>query len=271
MTRTCAACRDMHQDTSNLCDRCTERLERDLAETEAYSGELQTTRLRQSRTGSSNIGVINRSEDRPLPWDQHAAEVADHLHSLLVSWTRMVVEERGVTCPADDDGALARFLLRHVDWLRHHPAAADAVTEIGSAVGHARRAVDTRPAMAYAGPCRADYHPEGEAEVSACCLAELYVRSGSAHVRCRECDTEHDVAVRQNWLLRVVEDQLVDTQTLVRAVSTLSRPITTSMVRGYVHRGRLTSKSKDPAGRALYRVGDLLDLLAGIERREQSA
>lgn len=267
--RLCVTCQREVEDAAYLCARCTEKVERDLAEVESYSAELVTTRLRQGKTGGPAIGVASRSYDKPLPWDPKAAEVADALHATLVGWARVVIEERGVNSPADDDGALARFLLRHLDWLRHHQAADDLQDEVKDAMARARAAVDSRASLAYNGPCRAEYHPDGVPEETACCLAEVYVRSGSAYARCRECGTEHDVSLRQRWLLGQVEDQLVDVPTLSAAVSSLSRPITTAAIRGYVHRGRLVAHG-DRDGRAVYRVGDLLDLLHGTERRESA-
>lgn len=267
----CGVCQGEAVDAAYLCGRCTASLERDLGDAGAYSAELRTTRLRQSRTGGGGVGVVSRVHDKPLPWDQHAAEVADALHATLVGWARVVIEERGVTSPADTDQALASFLLRHLDWVRHQRFAPETVDEVGDAVGRARAAVDTRAELAYNGPCRATFHPDGDPEVAASCLAELYVRSGAAHVRCRACDAEHDVALRHRWLLDQVRDQLATASQLSRALSSLGLALPVETLRSWVKRERLLPHGVDLQGRALYSVGEAADLLVSSSQRRRSA
>lgn len=266
-TTSCTDCGRPVADNAYICQRCTERLEYAISEAPAYAAELETTRLRQSRTGSAGVGVLSRSYEKPLPWDEHAAETANHLRAILVSWARLISEDRGVDLPSAPH--LATWLLGHVEWLRHQSFADDVLDEITTAVASARHAVDLRPELAYAGPCRAEV--EVEDGVHACCTADLYVPTGQAAVRCKECSAEHDVASRQRWLLDAVQDQLAHAGMLSSAVSRLGQSVTSSMIRNYAARGRIVAHGLDLKGRPLYRVGDLLDLLAGQAARHSAS
>lgn len=273
----CVSCERPVADSAYICERCTERVAIDLGDVGAYSEELRTTRHRQSRTGGAGIGVLTRSQDKPLPWDQHAAEVADALRATLLGWTKVVVEERGIGWPAGTDSGMASFLLLHLEWLRHHAAADEFVDEVHDAVGRARAAVDSRGEMAYAGPCRAEYatqEPQDDepAVPDACCVAELYVRSGSNRVRCRHCATDHDVPARQRWLRDQVRDQLAPASAISRALSTLGLPLPVETLRSWVKRERLIAHGVDLQGRALYNVGEAADLqMLEADRRAQRA
>ncbi|WP_083940320.1 hypothetical protein [Saccharomonospora saliphila] len=59
-----------------------------------------------------------------------AVEVRSSIRTVLASWAGLVTEERRVEPPARDIAVLARFLVRHVDWLCRHPAAGDLADEI---------------------------------------------------------------------------------------------------------------------------------------------
>jgi hypothetical protein len=260
------------RDVSHLCSGCARLLERTLAEVPSLVEDLETTRARQSRTGGRSIGGGHSSE-RPLPWSEHAAEAAVLLRSTLVAWAQVVVEERGVGAPRDTLGGVSGFLLRHVEWLRHHPDAAELVDEVRFAVRQARQAVDRAPDRWYAGRCG---HVDLEAQVEAIvmsgpppvpCAEELYVREGADTVQCRTCSTEHDVERRRAVLTRRVKDQLASARELTTAVSNLARPISLNTIRSWVKRKRLVERGQTTDGVALYRVGDVLDLLAADASR----
>jgi hypothetical protein len=260
------------RDAAHLCSNCTGLLERMLAEVPSLAEDLEMTRARQSRTGGRSIGGGHSSE-RPLPWSEHAAEAAGLLRSTLVSWAQVVVEERGVAVPRDTLRGVSSFLLRHLEWLRHHPDAAELVDEVRFAVRQARQAVDRAPDRWYAGRCG---HVDLEAQVEAIvmsgpapvpCAEELYVREGADTVQCRTCSTEHDVERRRAALSRRVEDQLASARELTTAVSNLARPISMNTIRSWVKRKRLVERGQTSDGVALYRVGDVLDLLAADASR----
>jgi hypothetical protein len=258
-TPTCDACSKPVADQARLCQRCTDMLARDLGDVSALADELVVTRSRQSRDGGDGTGIITHAATKPLPWNEHAAETTAILRSTLVGWTRVVCEERGARPPADHLAAMAAFLLRNLEWIRHHAAAAECADEIEHAIRLARHTIDRRPELAYYGPCRGE-HLEADDTGPFCCIAELYARIGTDTARCRECGTEHDVASRQAWLLEQARDQLATVVVLSAALSKLGQTVNESTVRSWVMRGRLAAHGVDHRGRPTFRVGDVMDL-----------
>lgn len=264
----CTVCERPTGDQAYACSSCSGRLARALGDVAALTEALDDAISRQTRT-SSGIGVASRSADRPLPWDQHASLAASTLRGTLSTWARLVAEERGRDLPADTMPAMAAYLLGQLEWIRHHPAAAEAVEQIRDAVTGAVRAVDRRPDRLYAGPCGI----EG-------CPGELYAKLGAQWVSCRVCSTEYDVAVRREWMLTAAEDVWATSELISAALSRLGHPVTTAMLRGLKHRGRLLNRNtrakRDRGGEYVrdrdgelvqdgpdeFRVGDVMDILA---------
>lgn len=152
---------------------------------------------------------------------------------------------------------LARWLGTHVEWIRHHEAGAELVDELRSAIREARRVLDRPPDRWYAGRCG-----DALADNAGPCGEDLYAKAGSRLVTCRGCGAEYDVEARREWLLSAVEDVLATAAEIARALTSLATPVTSSTIRGYVHRRRLESRGRDPrTGNPTYRIGDVLDLL----------
>lgn len=265
---TCKACTRPVADSAYLCQGCTDRLARDLGDIGALAEEVQTTRLRQSRTGGQATGVLSRSSEKPLPWDERAAEVADVLRSTVVAWARVVAEERGRRLPENTMTDLGRYLLANLEWLRHHDAADECADEIGHVVALARRTVDRHQERAYAGPCRADLD-QTETDGPACCTAELYVQRGARTVDCPHCGSQHDVDARHRWLLGIAADQLVTATDLSRFLSAYGEPLTAERIRQWAARGLLVPHGKDQRGRPTYLVRDAVERLATLPTRPQ--
>ncbi len=262
MTAICTCGRPVQDAT--ICAGCSGRLERALGDVPALAQELLITRTRQNKTGGQGIGIVVRSHERPLPWDQRASEATDVLRSTLVGWVRVVLEEASSRPPMPRDhlADLARFLLGQVHWLRQHPAAGEAVDELVHAVDNAQYVIDRAPDRVYAGPCREEWaDQETEDRGAYCCTASLYARSAHGTVVCPNCHAEHDVDARRDWLLALAEDQLATATELSNALSRLGRPVVPSTIRSWTTRGRLTAHSTTDRGHPLYRVGDVTALL----------
>src|SRR5690606_22826324 len=143
-----------------------------------------------------------------------------------------------------------------VDGLGLHDIGPEAVDEITDAVAGCHRVIDRRPDRWYAGPCTAGAD-EGQGGTDPYAL-----RSGGT-VACRRGEAVYDVADRRKWLLEEAEDRLAHATEIARAVSWLgATPLTPDRVRQWAARERLTAKAHDSRGRALYRIGDAIDLLA---------
>lgn len=268
---TCSVCGAPTGDSAYLCITDTDELRRNLGDVTAIVDDLDFALTRQS-VFSDKLG---RSNGQPLPFDLRASEAAWVLRNTLAGWARLVAEERGLDGPQSNAAAItgrsvggwtpspsltaqiAAWLLGQVEWIRHHPAADEAFDEIRSAVREARRVTDRPADRWYAGPCQL-------------CRTDLYVKAGKRDVACPECEATYDVAERREWLRAAVEDVLATTTEISRALTTLDVPITASSIRGYVHRKRLEVKAIDQGGSPLYRVGDVLDLIAGEKARRSA-
>lgn len=66
-----------------------------------------------------------------------AVEVRDSIRATLVSWCRLIAEERGFNLPANDVTAMGAYVARSGQWLAAHPAAADASSELAELVSRA--------------------------------------------------------------------------------------------------------------------------------------
>lgn len=80
--------------------------------------------------------------------DEEALDIRSSILGLLASWSALVADERSVARPDRRDVThLASFLIRHLNWLLAHPAAADFAGEIAQIATHAHRSAYTRPAL----------------------------------------------------------------------------------------------------------------------------
>lgn len=268
MTTSCTACARPVKDQAYLCQGCTDRLARDLGDVGALARELQTTRLKQDRVTGAATGVLSRSADKPLPWNQHAAEIDDALRATVVGWVRVVVEERGGRPPENTMQALSGFLLASVEWLRHHADAAECADEISDSVGRARQAVDRPASRTYFGPCGSvDYDDNGPVAGCEPCRADLYGAADDTALVCKVCSTPHDVADVRLYLVAQAQDRLVTAADLSKFLSAYGEPLTAERVRQWATRGQLVAHGHDPSGRPMYRVSEAADLLASLATR----
>jgi hypothetical protein len=245
---------------TTICARCSYELERGLAEIPALVTDMDLTLSRQTGVTAQDGG---RSAEVALPFNIRVSEVRANLHGTLVGWVRDIHDDDEFY-PSDADEDLSRWLLARLDRIRVHPAAEQIVDEIGYAVTEARKAVDRAPERLYAGPCLT---PTDTGK----CAGELYAKPGAESVKCRDCETVHDLEERRTWLLAAAEDYLAHAALIAQAVTGLGAPVTPERIRKWAERGRITARTVDLEGRALYRVGDVIDLLAADRERDRKA
>jgi hypothetical protein len=285
MMAACSCSRPI-KDSAFLCSECSKTLEKHLAEVPALAADLETTRTRTSRTGGRGIGIVVRDAERPVPWNDKAARLADEFKALLVGWARICqdfrVRPEGPACrrcahsscsmlrsytpPVDTAQSLSAYLLASLPALRHRPEVTAMADELYRFRERAAKVIDRPAERTYAGPCREEVEAYGD-HGEACCLAELHVSVDERTAVCPYCAAEHDVAIRKQWLLAVAESQLVTVAELVRLLAFTDQPVPRATVDSWVRRRRLVQHgSGEPA---LYRVGDALSLL--VERKSASA
>jgi hypothetical protein len=240
-----------------VCNGCTENLYRALADLGWIGFQLEIVITRQTRY-MGNIGVNSRTA-RALPFEPRASDVHADLNKTLQSWIRLIVDEARVPPPKNHHvTTMASWLFRHVPLLRNHEAGHSAVTEICFGCQRARACIDRPADYWYAGPCDI-------------CDTDMYTKVDGPWIVCSVCNQQYDLQQRRKWLLDAVQDVLATATEISRALTTLSTPVTSERIRQWHTRGRILEHGKDYRAHSLYRVGDVIKLLAHFEAKRQAA
>lgn len=75
----------------------------------------------EKTSGSKEVGAV---------LNERAVESRTLIRHTLVSWCRLVSEERGTSLPADDITSLGAYAATHAQWLAAHPAAGECADEL---------------------------------------------------------------------------------------------------------------------------------------------
>lgn len=290
-------------DNSTACPRCWTRLERDLAQMPALVADLNTTITRQDRVETyrpgGNRSVVEREDhdglgvqEQPNPFHETASDALTLLRTTLWGWVKAGLEihpQLHLRHHHDDVTMLAIAALALLGWMKTQDDGFEAIDEIGYAVRQARRAIDRAPERHYAGICSArqggcpgptececgchDGHRNPCSIPGGCglggidCTEELYAIGSSPTARCHTCGTEHDLAARRKVMLEASAETLLTLSEMTSAVS-LGRAdmVSRKQLEGWVRRGRLVRSGNEGAV-PLYRVGDVLDILLGMQAR----
>ena len=239
------------------CQSCADKLSRALGDVPALWEELDVVLTRQSRYSDPE----GRGGDKALPFNLKASDAGEALRGTLNTWCRLIAEERGKDLPEGESPSpsdVAKWLLSHVTWLRHHRAGSDAVDEITSVVHKVRYIVDRPAERIYAGPCRD-------------CGEDMYGKPGAAMVQCRPCGLEYDVAEMVAWMRSKVYGRLVTAKEAVVLLSRFGLPVQQKTIDKWVERKRLAVHSHDAAGVRLYLFDTLVPLAAANAPSERAS
>lgn len=261
-----------------ICRACLADLERALGDAPWAAAQLTISYSRQSRIGSGDGG--RRSADTPMPYDARSSKLATDLRTTLARWAGTIAQQvgeslegpmcdrpcrhrscktvRGSRTPSGRTADLARWMLCHLELIRRHQAAGRIADDITRLIEAAERCIDRPADLAYSGPCDE-------------CDLDLYGRLGASLVRCRGCGAQYDVTERREWLLAAAEDTLAHAALIARALSRLGTNIQANRLYVWANRGQILAHGTDTHGRPLYRIGDVLDLLARMEAKTTKA
>lgn len=274
MTTTTCQCGNPTRDDAYTCDPCGDKLARVLGDMPWLDGELEVTITKQRAStfhdGAASATCSCKDEDDAkcqhtlVPFHVNASAKRDALRNALVTAVKFCMEEGVRHQSPDDDGPLdnlpsmSRWLMWRVDGL----ALNDMGHEIGQAIVDAarncRRAIDSPPDRAYAGPC-----PE--------CARDLYHRPDAADVSCRGCGSKWDVGEVNAWMRGRIEEHMADKLVTAREGSTLlgrlGLPVEQGTIDKWRERKHLAEAGQEPAkgerpGARLYRWDELLKLAA---------
>lgn len=218
--------------------------------------DLEVTICRQDRLSDPQP----RSDgERPLPLRIGPMEARRDLVHTLEIWSKHVAGRAGIPAPASD---FAGFLTSYLPTITTDPDAGQLADEVGYCVVMCTRAVDKPLQMTFVGPCDL-------------CGCDLFSHPRSLIVACRQvdCTAEYKVAERREWLLLQARDQLLSAAEISRALPGLlpqQTKLTSSMIRGWCHHGRISQRPPHPARprEPRYVVGEILDILAEIHVKE---
>lgn len=287
---------------ARLCARCTKTLDVAIANSRAYIADLDTVRTRQSRYSAvAGKTPAGREQPLPVdlrftdayPDPRSSAGEGSRLEadarSTIVGWVRIIIDEHppvrwaGPVCrnclhrscnqarlrraPEDNLISCCHYLQRQLPYIAAAEWAEEILDELLDLERRLCRFVDRPADRWYAGPCTAGLRAM---EAAWFCGAELYAVPGRDTVTCRECDWTYPVEERRAWLLAAAEDRLENAATIARAVLVLGQADGTetqlaSRIRQWARRRRITVRSTrtiEGKLQPLYRVGDVLDLLA---------
>lgn len=260
--KSCPLCQ-AEQSEGLLCHADTSRLERDLGDVASIVADLDITLSRQAKIGSGGKSGKGGAHER-FPIGMGAVDPRWVLENVLTTWIRDITGDTWrPALGTHPTQAAAAHLLIEIPAIRRHPAVEELVDEITDAIRLARRTVDRPAEQAFVGPCLAKFE-------DVTCTEDLYARPWSSHVTCKVCGITHEVADRRQWLLDQAEDRIVTVREAAQWVGMVGQiHVTEDRIRGYIRRGTLGTRSL-PDDPIAIRLGDLLDLVAGVDRRVAS-
>jgi hypothetical protein len=174
-----------------------------------------------------------------LPFSWLAAEVAEAVRNTVVTWCRVVLEERhGIqaapwSLPEDTPG-LMRWLAGQLKWLRYQPFAAEAWDELSYACGQIEPAVDRPPPRWLdAGPCLAP-------TAAGPCRQRLLASPRAANVHCPACGASHSATERSATILAAAMDIRLTAEECAHLLSLHGWSTPAGTVRSWASRRRLS-------------------------------
>lgn len=289
-TTTCTGCSRPVADSAYVCATCTEQTGKNLDFIIEMGAHLDVTLTRQDRVSSGTGG--RASAETPLPLNLHASDVGQRLRTALTTWSRVLIDERGMTidesfpqtatrppgpvCGGDGSWCLhascraillaprreatnieiARFLRGHLKWAAHRGWAPQAFDELSRSAIDTARAVDSPPPMVALGKCDE-------------CFTELRAHQDATVVRCRECRETYDVAKRKDELVARAGHLNMTPVDLARVISAATiMECKAKDVYNWVQRGYLKRRGVDArTGKATYSLGVAWDLHQKAIRR----
>jgi hypothetical protein len=262
-----------------LCRGCSRRLEKILAELPSQLADLTVTITRQARAGRGDGGNRAKAVSQPLPIDLRAAHLADLARNALSTWVRHVTESRGLDHPRLlTSAAMAVWLTANIASICQDELAGEMYTAMTALKRALDQAVDNH-GKRYAGPCTAKltvdtWDDDGTVRFALLtdrreCGLDLRTRPGAKVIRCDArdetgrvigCGAEYEAVEQMRRVLEWSRERL-DTAAFIGNALEDAGYMKAATVRKWVQRGKVYAWREDEIGRALYRVGDFLELL----------
>jgi hypothetical protein len=128
-----------------LCTACYHELKGNLIELPEIYDDCESALLPGHNPVLQQVSGTRRTTGILL--DEGVITVRSKILGVLASWSALVADERTITKPARHPAGLAVFLIKHLNWLLAHPAAANFAEEISLITTQARSAVHGQSAL----------------------------------------------------------------------------------------------------------------------------
>ncbi len=279
--RTDGACPLPHRDDAlpqlghdqYVCRACVGRLRGLLTDLPGLMADLDIALTQQARF-RAHVG--SRSTETRIPFGLPASDAAFVARTTILANVEWITAVRGHKIP-QTWSTIAAYLVEATGWLSRHTDGPQVVDELTAAVVNARRVIDRPADRTYLGRCGAlveidvtGYADPAPVRVAVNRAQELYAPVDRADIDCPRCGTTWGVRARQDTLLAQLRDHVLPAVDVARAVDGLGTSITPEVIRQWKRRGVLAPATDDAGrpradvrGRPLYRVGDVLDIVAG--------
>lgn len=246
-------CGTTTRDNHYVCDNCLGDLARMLGEVPWVVEQLEITLTKARGVDYTALGGAP-SSTKPLPVDPRALDASAALRSALVTWVRFCDEESirhqspKSGLPVDDLLAMSRWLLWRVDGLALNDLGGDAVSELTRAIGRCVMVIDRPAERKYAGPCE--------------CGRDLYAKPAAKTTKCQSCEREYDVEALVQWMRDGVMDRLVTAFEGSTLLGRFDLPTAQGTIDKWHERKRVIDHGRNPEGRFVYLMSDLIGLAA---------
>lgn len=284
----CPACGSKSSDWL-LCGYCTDSLLEDLAELPGLFRDLRITHTRQSQFGGSSS-----SGDSPVPFDRRAEPKMQAIRNTLGTWLRTLdagdLYSRSApicTCrpyracqphvivtftPGVSVRSWCAWMAARIQRIRGHEAVEQMTADIHDCVTAARKVIDSPPDLILCGSCPVCAHP-------------MYAKVGEVETFCRQCKRAnlaaaepveikaptYDIKTSREGMLSLVEHQWVTIAECSSLLASFGLPVRADTISNWARADRgavLSRRGTNTAGVALYRVGDVADLIRDAAARK---
>jgi hypothetical protein len=219
--------------------------------------DLEITLTRQAVMTGDTVG--HGVTEPGLPYHAGASELGWVLRDTITAWVADLANRyRNLHQPGGELRSQISWLAGLGHRLRLHPDALALHDEITSVVAAITRLIDRPAQQVYCGPCEAALTAAGADR----CPAQLYARPGAGQVRCHGCGADHDVADKRQAMVDYAAGlRVTATVALGWARILLDHPVPRGTWDSWIARRRLLAHGVDRHGHAVYRFGDVRDLV----------
>lgn len=226
---------------------------------ESLLDELDTTICGDDKVGGASIGIVVRSGETPVVFNERASDAKQALCNTVVGWTKLFAEDNPhLIFDVTTIEQAARWMAGFPNLLAGHPAAVEMHDELRVRVRDARNCIDRPADRVYVGECGARNEEKNEV-----CDAKLFAVVGHIEVTCRVCLTVFCVGSRQRDLLVKLRSQVVTAREAERALKPFfGRMVNVKTLRTWINRGVVKNRAGVGESPKVL-VADVLDLLNG--------